>query len=421
MKKTILKCEILNILYDSIINYDKDFTDEQICDLFYFVNDIHDDAEYKFYTNHFLKIFENHITSGQNNFTSLGIRLQNLYKTQLTNNNTNNLFRITLILIYSSINSSLTKLEEIFAEYKFQPKINNSSNNNNEEGIDNVNDGFNAIVFEIGMEIVRNRDENQNRIRNRNNPIVIVRNVNMLRPRNINQLSDTEKLELLNNTLNDTKNQFTKLINFYKLCHNFNELYINNTFENKFLNNLLFSLYNIVFSSANSDKISDIKVKNTNNDLLDIILDFYIILIKNITQLNSSNNKEKENILIEIAKKRNILHLKEILQIYEKYKEKDEKLKYFNDFIIELEKLVPENETINSIGNNNSNNSNENTTIKDKNICTICDDSVVDTHILPCEHDMCRNCFFRCLSGNKLCPFCRVNIKGIKEDNNFKI
>ena len=51
----------------------------------------------------------------------------------------------------------------------------------------------------------------------------------------------------------------------------------------------------------------------------------------------------------------------------------------------------------------------------EKNMCPICIDSIIDTHILPCEHEICRNCFLQCLSGNKVCPFCRTEIQGIKE------
>ena len=85
-----------------------------------------------------------------------------------------------------------------------------------------------------------------------------------------------------------------------------------------------------------------------------------------------------------------------------------------------FEEILPEEETIKL---NNINNYNISSEIKldDKNLCPICIDSEIDTHILPCEHEICRNCFFECLSGNKICPFCRVKIQGIKEDSNFKI
>ena len=254
-------------------------------------------------------------------------------------------------------------------------------------------------------------------------------------------MNDNEKLELLGDALIDANTQFLKLINFYKLSHDIIELYINNTFENKFLINLLVSLYNIVFSPNNSRKINDAKITKSYKKLLDTILNFYNILIENISKLNSEN---KENILKEISKIRNLLHLKDILEIYQKYdndnnkkevkneinnneghkiinvkiNKQNIKLKCFDDFVINLEKLIPENETIKEIS---SNNLIENSSMKDKNICTICADSVIDTHIIPCEHAICRNCFYQCLSGNKACPFCRVDIKGIKEDNNFKI
>ena len=55
------------------------------------------------------------------------------------------------------------------------------------------------------------------------------------------------------------------------------------------------------------------------------------------------------------------------------------------------------------------------------NKCHLCSDTDIDTHLIPCDHSLCRNCLIRCLSEKKVCPFCRVEIKGIKEDPNFKI
>ena len=95
-----------------------------------------------------------------------------------------------------------------------------------------------------------------------------------------------------------------------------------------------------------------------------------------------------------------------------------------NNFIENLENLVPEEQTEKLIVykiNNGIEVTGSGNKINDKNICLICADSVIDTHILPCEHQICRNCLLQYLSENKVCPFCRIEIKGIKEDPNFKI
>ena len=87
------------------------------------------------------------------------------------------------------------------------------------------------------------------------------------------------------------------------------------------------------------------------------------------------------------------------------------------DFIEKLNQLVKEEETIekNSIKLQNNNNEENN------DICPICADSKKDTHLIPCDHAICRNCIYQHLFENKFCPFCRFEIKGIKEDPNFKI
>ena len=94
--------------------------------------------------------------------------------------------------------------------------------------------------------------------------------------------------------------------------------------------------------------------------------------------------------------------------------------KLYNDFVLNLEKIIPEEQVIKLININTTAEKSE-LNIDEKNICSICADSTIDTHIIPCEHAICRNCFYQCLSGNKACPFCRVLIQGIKEDKNFKI
>ena len=150
---------------------------------------------------------------------------------------------------------------------------------------------------------------------------------------------------------------------------------------------------------------------------------FYSILVTNILQ------QQNENLLKEISKQRNMFHFKDILQTFEKINpSKNEKGqdKYtpLKNFINIIEKILPEEEILKMKSNDILNKDTEVTrsgTKIEKNICTICSDSIIDTHILPCEHTICRNCLFRYLSENKVCPYCRVEIKGIKEDPNFKI
>ena len=145
-------------------------------------------------------------------------------------------------------------------------------------------------------------------------------------------------------------------------------------------------------------------------------------MFKNITSIN------KENIMKELSKRRNIYHLKEIGQCFNKLKDRNNNvknnfcnyLKNFNDFVKYLDSLVSENKTKKLIINVNFPR-NSGIQSKDKNLCPICSDSVIDTYILPCEHSICRNCLLSMISGNKVCPFCRTEIKGIKEDKNFHI
>jgi hypothetical protein len=334
------------------------------------------------------------------------------------------------------MNHSLSQLEERFCEYKFKPKSNtnnsnqinqNIQNNNNNIQRNNANDNNNNQIELndiIGDDILFN---NSFLVRN-SNPFLNSNPFIGLISYRINQtFPDKEKLLLLEDSFIDTNQQFLKLINFYKLSTEITELYDINSLENKYLNNLLLSLYNIIFSPNNISKIEDNNNKNY-KALLNNINEFFIILINNIY---SQKNKK---LLIELAKQRNILHFKEILQIMEKFnpqkmekEENNNKYQSLKNFIERLENTVPEEETIKaiSIGSNNNNNGIEDakngTKIDDKNLCSICADSVIDTHILPCGHQLCRNCLFQCLTENKICPFCRIEIKGIKEDPNFKI
>ena len=153
--------------------------------------------------------------------------------------------------------------------------------------------------------------------------------------------------------------------------------------------------------------------------LFNEVNNFYNIIITNIIK------QENQDILKKISKQRNIFHFKEILLILEKFNpvkdEKNDRYKYFKDFIEQLEKLVPEEEIKDKIDIDIDKEITRSGNKIDNNLCIICADSSIDTHLIPCDHSLCKNCLFQCLSENKTCPFCRVEIKGIKEDPDFKI
>ena len=432
IKKLVLKCEGIKCInnYIYLNNY---FTDDDIYSIFNFINFIHNNSEYKKFAINFMKIFENEMSLKESKYYNFGIRIIKLIK------NNEEFLRILIILLYNNMNSSLSKLEERFCEYKFKPKSNQNNQNNqiynnndnddnnnenddndNDNDINEVNNGLQAqlynFIFGFPLLNVGNRNG-----RNRNQ-FIIFRRINN------SQMNDKEKLALLEESFKDANNQFIKLINFYKISTDIKQLYDMNSFENKYLYNLLLSLYNIIFSPNNISKLFDDSNSSIINNvhykkLLTNINIFYDILIGNILK------QKNDNLLKEISRQRNIFHFKDILQILQKFnppkneKQKD-KFIVFQSFIDILERIIPEEETLKSINSITINNGTESTrsgTKIDNNICPICADSIIDTHILPCEHSLCRNCLFQYLSENKICPFCRVEIKGIKEDPNFKI
>ena len=426
IKKLALKCESIECI-KNYLYINNCFSEEDLFTIFNFINDIHNNAEYKKYAFNFMKIFENDMSVKEFKYYNFGVRLLKIIKDK------KDFLRILIILLYNNMNSSLTKLEERFCEYKFSPKSNsinqnsnNQNNNNQNNNNQNNNDQNNNININEDNELVINDVNNIifgfdiiGRIRDRMNPFIIFRRVNNV------QMTDKEKLSLLEESFKDTNNQFIKLINFYKLAKDINVLYDMNSFENKYLYNLLLSLYNIIFSPNNINKLVDDKnrINSTFKKLLINVNYFYSILVTNILQ------QQNENLLKEISKQRNMFHFKDILQTFEKINpSKNEKGqdKYtpLKNFINIIEKILPEEEILKMKSNDILNKDTEVTrsgTKIEKNICTICSDSIIDTHILPCEHTICRNCLFRYLSENKVCPYCRVEIKGIKEDPNFKI
>ena len=395
IKKLILKCETIKFL-QNYIYYNSYFTEEDIIFIFDFIYLIHNDVEYKNFVYNFMKIFDNNMNNTKNKFYKFGVRLIKIIKKN------KHFLRIIIILLYSTINKSLTNLEEKLCEYKFNP-TSNRNNNIQIYNIPNNNGGMQNEIFRIVDFIIR-RENNE-------------------------LTTEQEKLLLLEETFIDTKKQFLKLINFYQIATDIDELYELNSFENKNLSNLLVSLYNIIFTKNNIEKLIDEKTKNINSKyitLLSSISIFYKVLVKNI--LENAVKKNNDNFLKDLSKQRNIYHFKDIFQIFEKYntpsKQDISSFSVLNDFMNIMEKLIPEKELIklnNDSTNNNIETINSENKIEKKNICPICADSVVDTHILPCEHSICKNCLFLYLAEKNICPFCRVEIKGIKEDPNFKV
>ena len=405
IKKIILKCGSIECL-QKYIYINECFNEEYLITIFDFINLIHNNNEYKKYAQNFMQIFENDIYNKESKYYNFGVALMKLIK------NNKNFLRNIIILLYSNVNSSLTKLEERFGEYKFKPEtrlINNNRHNVSSNTFNNSNNLENNLFFEVG--VVNNRFRLLN-------PLVLFRRVNY------ETMPDSEKLALLEESFKDTSNQFIKLFNFYNIANDINELYDINSFENKNLINLLLSVYNIIFSPKNIEKLIDEKTKQINvsyKKLLSSIQLFYVVIITNILK------QKYDTILEELSKQRNTYHFKEIFRIFEKYnppkKENDNNYNMLNIFISSMEKIISEEELLQL--NNDIDKTNIELTKSGKkieiNICPICADSIIDTHILPCGHSICNNCLLHYLSENRVCPFCRVEIKGIKEDPNFKV
>ena len=372
-----VKCAILKffkrLLISGIV-----LSDEQFFCLFNFINnEIHKDEEYQDEVLNFIEIFNEKLKTSETSFTRLGKNLYELFNKK----ENNNILRIILNLLYNNINDSLSDLEENLSEFK--PTFKNNNNNINKNNLNNSN---------LDINNVNSNNENNN----------------------ISQIGEKEKLEELNFSLIDINWQFIKLNNFYSLASDIIGLYDFGSFENNFLNNLLLSIYSIIFFSDNLKKIQDNKLDSSYKKLINTILKFYTIIFKNISILN------KENIMKELSRRRNIYHLKDIGKFFniinelKKDKISNDKLIYFNSFLISLEAIIPEKDVIKLINNNNDDKSFEN-----NNLCPICFDSVVDTHLLPCEHLICRNCYLQYISMKKLCPFCRIKIEGTKENKNL--
>ena len=397
------------------------FKDNDIFDVFNFINLKHNNYDYRFFVLDFMSLFDTDMKDKDSKYYNFGQRLVNMLKTNA------DLLRILIILLYNGIYLTLSKVEEKFGEYKFIPRNSENQNrnqnsqisiNNNMIMINNININDNDEIFGI-QELDR-----INRALRIGAPFG-GRRIVVIGVENSNA-NDRNKLLTLSFSFEEAKKEFLKLNNFYRLTSEIKALYEINSFEYKKLYNLLLSLYNIIFLPSNIEKIenknnnnneedeNDLNIVNSYSQLLKIIYAFFDIIISNITKLNDNE------ILKKISKDIKILHFKEILQIFEKYDPPKDGYNHMamQLFIENLEKIASEEEVKKENGNEEKEDTNNN---KENNICTICSDSSIDTHLIPCNHTMCRNCFYQLLFEKKTCPFCRIDIKGIQEDPNFKI
>ena len=369
IKKPTIKCSCLDNIREYIY-LDEYFTDDELYSIFNFIYLVHNKFEYKNSVLYFISIFDNDMNNQELLPYNLGKRLNNIFSKNI------NFLRILIIILYNSVNESLSELEEAFSEYNFIPRTSQNQFNQN------INNNFNQNILYSGNNIIvinhRNFNNNQinqnhiemlNRALNDGIPIEGRRLIVISELQN-NDINDTNKLLKIENALNKVKLKILKLNNFYKLTSKIKELYQINTFESKKLYNLLLSLYNLLFSKNNIDKIENNKNDNNINLLdsycksLKSINDFYNILINNIIEIND------ENILKEISKLRNIMHFKEILEIFEKFNPSkvENDYKIMKDFIAKLEQLIPDEELVK---NNNIREQNQNNK-ENSNICSIC-------------------------------------------------
>ena len=426
IKKPNNKCICLDNVR-KFLDSDDLFTNDDLYSIFNFINLVHNNPEYKSTVMFFIRIFENNMKLEASSYYKLGQRLNVLFSKNI------DFLRIITILLYSSLDQRLSLLEEAFSEYRFIPR--NSQNQFNENAQNVRNNMSQNIIYSEGNNVIvinnSNSNFNNNQI-NRNHMELINqaldtgipipgRRLVIISEYEGNEIEDREKLSELNIALIGVKPELLKLNNFYRLTSNIKQCYQINTFENKKLVNLLSSLNNLLFSPINISKIEkNVNEQNQNlgnsiktgyKNLLVYVTEFYSILINNLNEIND------QDLFKDISKQRNLLKFKENLQIIEKFNPPDNENDYklIKDFISKLDQIGAEE----ALKQNEIKVKNENN--EENNLCPICSDTVINSHLIPCNHGICRNCLYQQIFINKHCPFCRIEIKGITEDPNFMI
>ena len=415
---SLIKNSYLQTLIENL-SYDKFYTNDDYNYIFNFITSANNKSEYKSSISSFIQTFQNSVDK------EFGKRLSLL----LSKNP--NFLKIVIIILYEDIDSKLSKLEESFSEYHFIQRDSQNSNLINRENFHQ-----NIIYSKTNNVIVINGNDNSEQLMNQNHIEMLN---NALLPLGENRLviisdlkdinfDDKNKLNKLIYALIRFNSEFTKIKDFYRVASKLKELYQNNSFVFKKLYNLLLSLNRLLFSKNNVAKIEyNNKENNEKNRInnFDNIIDSYTVLLQNLYEfyiilINNINEINDINILKELSKLINLNNFKANLKIMEKYNppSKDVDYKTIKDFITILEKLKLDEEAKkqSNAQQNEINKENEN-----NNICLICSDAAADSHISPCGHPICKNCLLQHSLESKTCPFCREEMKGIKEDPNFKI
>ena len=320
IEKVKFKCYMVEILLYNLSN-ESSYTNEQIIIIINFINKI-DKNEYREYIFEFIEILDEKIITN-NNFTQFGLRLSNIINDKKNINILKTLFKFLNSIIYYY----LPELDEICYKCKLSEK---------------------SLVLDCTQ-----KDNNNNEIDGHISKIDINESSNdfLKTEKTLNLFED----EYINSYFKNVNNYIIILIHFYKLTNNISDLYEFNEFGIKYIYDLLLSLYeHLIIHIKNIEKI------NANNIILLYvkICSNIFVLYHNIFFIISHLNY---NIVKEMAKRRKIYHIKDIITclsiLIESQKVNNlinkfaiEKLKncatFLNEFHAKLEKLIPEEETL---------------------------------------------------------------------------
>ena len=215
IKKPNIKCSCLNNIRE-YIHLDEYFTDDELYSIFNFINLVHNKFEYKNSVLYFIYIFDNDMNNQELPFYNLGKRLNNIFSKNI------NFLRILIIILYNSVDESLSELEEAFSEYNFIPRTSQNQFNQN------INNNFNQNIVYSGNNIIviNHRNFNNNQI-NQNHIEMLNRALNdgipidgrrliVISELQNNDINDRNKLLKIENALYKVKLKILKLNNFYK-------------------------------------------------------------------------------------------------------------------------------------------------------------------------------------------------------------